>query len=71
MHSQGLQLLCVELVFGDATTSPFQLNASDCEILIQRRTGAGNTLWQKERLLNIALENLPNSVDKVRSFEKL
>jgi len=53
----------VELVFGEAT--PYQLEPTDCEILIQRRTAAGNTLWQKERLLNVALENLPNSVDKV------
>ena len=69
--AQGLQLLCVELVFGPATESPFQLNSTDCEILIQRRTGAGNTLWQKERLLNIALENLPNSVDKVMWLESI
>ena len=39
--------------------------AADCEILIHRRTAAGNTLWQKERLMNIALENLPRTVDKV------
>ena len=26
---------------------------------------AGNTLWQKERLLNIAIENLPKTVEKV------
>ena len=74
--AQGLQMLCVELVFGEDT--PFQLSGpdetdaaagrpseADCEILIQRRTTAGNTLWQKERLLNIALENLPRTVDKV------
>jgi hypothetical protein len=24
----------------------------------------GNTLWQKDRLLNIAIENLPHSVEK-------
>ena len=42
-----------------------QRQSADCDILIHRRTSAGNTLWQKERLLNIALENLPNSVEKV------
>ena len=47
-----------------------QLSESDCDILIPRRTGTGNTLsentlWQKERLLNIALENLPKTVEKV------
>ena len=65
--AQGLQMLCVELVFGDST---FQLldassDAPDCEIMVQRRTSEGNTLWQKERLLNIALDNLPASVTKV------
>jgi len=60
--SQGLQMLCVELVFG---TAGFQLSADDCDIFIPRRTSEGNTLWQKERLLNIALENLPNTVEKV------
>jgi len=59
---QGLQMLCVELVFGQA---PNQLRDDDCDILIHRRTAEGNTLWQKERLLNIALENLPNTVEKV------
>ena len=91
--AQGLQLLCVELVFGLDT--PFQLRGenenappadadadadadaaadgaaapppppADCDILIGKRTTSDNTLWQKERLLNIALDNLPNSVDKV------
>ena len=60
---QGLQMLCVELTFGD--DAPFQLAAEDCDILLQRRTPAGNTLWQKERLLNIAVENLPKTVEKV------
>ena len=57
-----VQMLCVELTFGD---SEFQLRPDDCDILLQRRTAAGNTLWQKERLLNIAIENLPNTVEKV------
>ena len=96
--AQGLQMLCVELVFGDESM-PFQLlsredlrsesmhgagdgrasstldsegesldhahRAPDCDILVRRRTSSGNTLWQKERLLNIALEHLPRTVDKV------
>ena len=95
--AQGLQMLCVELVFGDDTV-PFQLlsrdemqaeypngggddrvslvdgdgeslehsrRVPDCDILVRRRTSSGNTLWQKERLLNIALEHLPRTVDKV------
>lgn len=64
VKAQGLQMLCVELVFGGADVH-YQLRDNDCEILIQRRTTSGNTLWQKERLLNIALDNLPNTVDKV------
>jgi len=93
VSAQGLQMLCVELVFGDHT--PFQLRGShegdgasmdgaageahgeadgkqllpphetDCDMLIHRRTSSGNTLWQKERLLNIALDNLPRTIDKV------
>ena len=82
--AQGLQMLCVELVFGH--TTPFQLRGAnsndnnkqqddgnsepppvDCDILIGKRTTSDNTLWQKERLLNIALENLPHTVDKVRA----
>jgi len=31
-------------------------------------TSEGNTLWQKERLLNIALDNLPHSVEKVHAI---
>ena len=95
VKAQGLQMLCVELTFGE---EPFQLRPDDCDILLQRRTAAGtrcltltltltlinltltlttdlnlttdphqagNTLWQKERLLNIAIENLPNTVEKV------
>ncbi len=51
---QGLPLLTVELAFGD---DPFQLSPSDSDILIQRRSRS--LMWQKERLLNIALEYLP------------
>jgi len=60
--AQGLQMLCVELTFGE---DAYQLAANDCDILLQRRTAADNTLWQKERLLNIAIKNLPNTVEKV------
>jgi len=62
VSAQGLQLLCVELTFGRA---PPQLAPHDCDILLHRNTAEGNTLWQKERLLNIALQSLPASVEKV------
>ena len=48
-----LPLLTVEL----AWDAPFALGDGDAEILIQRLGGA--KLWQKERLLNMAIQNLP------------
>jgi hypothetical protein len=59
---QGLKLLVVELAFGD---KPFELAAGDSDALIQLRTSAHNVLWQKERLLNIGLHNLPDDCDKI------
>jgi hypothetical protein len=54
-----IPLLAVELSFqGD-----FELASDDAEILV-RCTG-GDVLWQKERLLNIALERLPRSCQQV------
>lgn len=46
-------LLTVELAFAD-----FELTPSDADIVIQLSGGA--ILWQKERLLNIALQSLPS-----------
>ena len=62
VSAQGLRMLCVELAFGLAQ---HQLAAADCDIMVHRRTALGNTLWQKERLLNVALEVLPKTVEKV------
>ncbi len=56
---QGLNLLTVELAFGKA---PFELKKEDAEILIQLKTD--QILWQKERLLNIGIKNLPSDCDK-------
>ncbi len=52
-------LLAVELSF----TGSFELQPSDADILVQL-TG-GDVLWQKERLLNVALHHLPNDCDTV------
>ena len=52
-------LVCVELSF----TGDFALTASDADILIQLRGQA--VLWQKERLLNVALQALPASCEAV------
>lgn len=60
LKSQNLILMTVELAFGD---EPFELGSHDSDILIQVRSNS--ILWQKERLLNIALENLPSWSDKI------
>lgn len=58
LHRAGLNLLTVECAFGD---QPFQLPAGNR--VIQRRSR--HALWQKERLLNIAVSELPSHVSKV------
>lgn len=45
-------LITVELAFGD-----FQLTSSDAEKLVQIR--GQDVMWQKERLLNVALQQVP------------
>jgi hypothetical protein len=55
----NVPLVAVELSYG----SEFELQEQDADILIQRRDGA--VLWQKERLLNLALQALPNDCRKV------
>jgi len=57
---QGLRLVAVELVFGE---QQFVLQSGDADILVQIR--GGDVLWQKERLLNVALRHLPSDCDKV------
>jgi len=57
---QGLPLLVVELAFSNAD---FELSQADSDILIQVRSRS--ILWQKERLLNLALTHLPKDCDKV------
>ena len=57
---QGLKLLCVELAFEDR---PFELNSEDADKLVQVRSNS--IMWQKERLLNIGLDHLPEDCDKI------
>jgi len=54
-----IQLVTVELSFDGR----FDLAAADADILVQKN--CMSTMWQKERLLNIALQNLPPHCDKV------
>ena len=57
---QGLKLVCVELAFGD---KPFELTKDDADVLVQIR--GKDVMWQKERLMNIALDYLPNDCNKI------
>ena len=53
----AVPLLTVEWSF----TGKFELAPGDADLLVQL-TG-GDVLWQKERLLNVALQHLPNDCD--------
>ncbi len=55
----GVPLVTVELSFNGR----FELAKKDADILVQISGGA--VLWQKERLLNVALQALPSSCQKV------
>jgi hypothetical protein len=54
-----IPLVAVELSFD----GQFELTKSDADILIQVSGGA--VLWQKERLLNIALKSVPRDVENI------
>ncbi len=54
----GLPLLTMELVWGAAP----ELGEGDAEILVQ--LGGGDVMWQKERLLNLAVSRLPPECDR-------
>src|SRR5215471_14570554 len=55
----GVPLITVELSFN----GQFELTEEQADILIQISGGA--VLWQKERLLNVALQAVPSSCNKV------
>jgi len=57
---QGLKLAIVELAFNDG---PFVVNDNLADMIIRVRSST--VLWQKERLLNIAIEKLPSSCQNV------
>jgi hypothetical protein len=59
----ALPLLAVELAFGP----DFELDNGDAEQVIRLR--GGDVMWQKERLLNIALDALPASCTNVVSLD--
>src|SRR5215204_4074910 len=55
-----LPLIPVELSFG---ANDFELREGEADVLIQLR--GQDVLWQKERLLNVALGELPSGCTKV------
>jgi hypothetical protein len=55
----NIPLIAVELAYGPS----FELDENDADILIQVR--GGDVMWQKERLLNVALRALPDDCQKV------
>jgi hypothetical protein len=59
----GVPLVTVELSFDGR----FELTDQDADILIQLRGGA--LLWQKERLLNLALKAVPSNATKIAWFD--
>ena len=54
----GIPLVAVEAVYDETELTP-----ADAEILVQRP--CESVLWQKERLLNLALEALPVECERV------
>lgn len=58
-HSLQVPLVTVEL----SNSLHFELAPGDADILIQLHTGS--VLWQKERLLNVALSHVPAHVEAV------
>lgn len=58
VRRQGLNLMIVELAFGDM---PFTVDDSLADVVVRRRASA--VLWQKERLLNIGFSMLPPQCD--------
>ncbi|MEK6893342.1 MAG: hypothetical protein AABX07_04010, partial [Nanoarchaeota archaeon] len=56
---QGLKLIAVELAFKGAD---FELKKGDAEKIIRVRSDS--IMWQRERLLNIALSHLPKKCNK-------
>jgi hypothetical protein len=60
VRSQGLRLLIVELAFGEES---FVVEERVADRIVRVR--CGDIMWQKERLLNLAIESLPETCDRV------
>ncbi len=55
----AVPLVTVELAFGPS----FELQPGDADILVQIR--GRDVMWQKERLLNVAIENVPGDCEAI------
>lgn len=58
LHEAGINLMTAECAFGD---EPFDLPPSPAIVQVRGR----DAIWMKERLLNLAIERLPDHVTKV------
>lgn len=56
-------LNCPLITIEHSVNGQFELKTGDADILIQ--LDGGSTLWQKERLLNIAIDHVPNGIKNV------
>jgi len=59
----NVPLVTVELAYGP----DFELTESDADILVRLR--GADILWQKERLLNVALSHLPSTCQKIGALD--
>lgn len=60
LAKQGIKLITVECAFSN---NNFELTETDADVVVQVRSNS--ILWQKERLLNIALKHLPAECENV------
>jgi hypothetical protein len=60
VRKQGLPLIVVELSFNNS----FEIRDDDVEKIVRIKGGRNNVMWQKEALLHVAYQNLPEACPK-------
>lgn len=60
LRAAGVPLLTVEVAFAD---QQFDLRPTDADVMVRLR--GRDVLWQKERILNLGMQHLPDECDKV------
>ena len=63
VNGRAHYLAAVELAFG--VDGKLWLGESDADVVLSVRTSPENVMWQKERMLNLALDSLPERCTKV------